>query len=64
MNNYHRPFVSATCGYGKYFWNDGDVYEGEFRKNLKEGKGKLTFNDGTVINAIWKNDDPIILLNT
>ena len=19
MNNYHRPFVSATCGYGKYF---------------------------------------------
>jgi len=25
---------------GKYFWNDGRRYEGEFKEGKKDGKGK------------------------
>ena len=29
-------------GNGVFTYEDGTVYEGEFRDNLKHGKGKLT----------------------
>jgi 1-phosphatidylinositol-4-phosphate 5-kinase len=28
-------------GHGKYSWSDGSVYEGEFKKGMRFGYGKL-----------------------
>jgi hypothetical protein len=27
-------------GFGKYSWSDGSIYEGYFKKGMREGKGK------------------------
>jgi len=34
----------------------GDVYEGECKNGLREGKGKLTYLSGDVYDGYWKND--------
>jgi hypothetical protein len=31
---------------------DGNVYEGEFREDRVEGKGKLTINPGTLLQEV------------
>jgi hypothetical protein len=33
---------------------NNDIFEGEFKKGLKEGKGKLKGNDGSLITGVWK----------
>ena len=33
---------------GKLFFPNGDVYEGEFEKDLPHGEGKYIFNNGSV----------------
>ena len=43
-------------GKGIYYW---DKYEGKFKNSHKEGKGIFTFNDGQILNCMWKNDLPI-----
>jgi hypothetical protein len=33
-------------GYGKYYYNNGDRYEGEFLNGIREGKGKIFYGNG------------------
>ena len=37
----------------------GDIYEGEFKNNLRHGEGTYTFSDGTKVEGKWKNGVPI-----
>lgn len=32
---------------------NNDVFEGEFKKGLKEGRGKLRGADGSLITGVW-----------
>jgi hypothetical protein len=34
-------------GYGKEYWPDGSIYEGEYIKGMKSGKGNIYFPDGS-----------------
>lgn len=43
-------------GYGIQKWPDGAIYEGEWRDDIAEGKGKLVHVDGDVYYGEWKND--------
>ena len=43
-------------GKGKYYWNDGDRYEGDYKNGLREGKGIMYYNNGKKEEGIWKND--------
>ena len=43
-----------THGYRKYTFNNGDVYEGEWKEGVKEGYGKYTSKDGDVYEGGWK----------
>lgn len=39
------------CGFlhgkGVFKWKNGLIYEGEFKDNLMDGEGKLTWTDGS-----------------
>ena len=35
---------------------NGDVYDGYFKNNLKEGKGKIYFKNGDTYEGDMKND--------
>ena len=37
-------------------YENGDKYEGEFKNNLKEGKGIMNYNNGDIYDGEWKND--------
>jgi hypothetical protein len=45
------------AGNGKFIHADGDVYEGQWRANKKEGKGTMTSADGTKKEGQWKAGD-------
>ena len=34
-------------GFGKAVWTDGERYEGEWKKDKRNGKGKATYSDGS-----------------
>ena len=38
---------------------NGDRYEGYFLNGKREGKGVMTFQDGKIIDAIWKDGKEI-----
>ena len=40
-------------GFGKYFYDDGSVYVGEFKKNLRDGLGSFKFKDGRMYKGYW-----------
>ena len=42
-------------GNGVYYYFTGGKYEGEFRENLKHGKGRETEPDETIIEGTWEN---------
>lgn len=49
----HRGRQEA--GRGRFTWaDDGDVYEGEFKADKREGRGKFTFASGNVYEGEWK----------
>ena len=37
-------------------YEDGEKYEGEWKKNLKDGKGILIYKNKEIIEGFWKND--------
>ena len=43
-----RPF-----GIGRYEYNNGDVYEGDFLNGNYDGEGKLTYSDGSYWEGTW-----------
>ena len=43
-------------GFGKYYYNNGDRYEGEFKNGIKEGKGKIFYGNGDRYEGEFKNN--------
>jgi hypothetical protein len=41
-------------GHGRYRLDNGDVYEGEWRKDRFWGRGIYTAADGKTIDGLWK----------
>ena len=38
------------------YYNSGDRYEGEFKNDIREGKGIMYYNNGKIENGDWKDD--------
>ena len=43
-------------GFGKYFYNNGDRYEGEFKGGIREGNGKLFYGNGDRYEGEFRNN--------
>jgi len=43
-------------GYGKFVYNNGDIYIGEWRCNQRHGNGKIIYANGIVAEGYWEND--------
>lgn len=41
-------------GVGKYRFNDGRIYEGQWRDGKQDGKGKMIYPDGVALDGTWK----------
>jgi hypothetical protein len=41
---------------GRYIWEDGEMYVGDYVDNKKHGQGKRIFNDGSTYTGSWTND--------
>ena len=37
-------------------YNNGDLYNGEWKNDLKEGEGTIKYNNGDIYDGNWKND--------
>ena len=49
-------FDDGVCNkHGKKVYPDGTTYLGEFCKDVENGKGVLTLNDGRQIKGVWKD---------
>ena len=35
-------------GFGKYYYTNGDYYEGQWKNGYKHGKGKVFYENGTI----------------
>jgi hypothetical protein len=50
-------------GFGKYTWNNGDWYEGHWKKGVKEGRGIMKLaapnTKDSVLTGFWKKDQYI-----
>ena len=44
-------------GNGKYFYEDGIYYKGQFKNGLKDGKGEEYNKDGSLIRIITYDKD-------
>lgn len=42
-------------GHGIMTFANGSKYEGEFKDGAYNGEGRITQDDGTVIEGIWEN---------
>jgi hypothetical protein len=42
-------------GFGKYFWNDGSRYEGQWQNDKRNGKGKFVWSNGDVYEGEFQN---------
>eukprot|EP01084_Bolivina_argentea_P283306 485148_1 len=47
---------NALKGGKKITFGDGNVYEGEWKNNMKHGQGKCVYKNGDVYVGSWKND--------
>lgn len=43
----------ACYGFGKYCYTSGNIYEGDWKNDIKEGKGVLTFSTGDIYDGNW-----------
>lgn len=53
MGNYSE---GKKCGIGKIFFDDGCVYEGEFKNNFIHGNGLFVWTDGRIYEGEWVNN--------
>ncbi|KAK6149065.1 hypothetical protein DH2020_016590 [Rehmannia glutinosa] len=44
------------CGYGKMFWTNGNLYEGNWEDGLPKGNGAFRWADGSFYVGNWSND--------
>lgn len=44
-------------GTGMYKWANGDMYQGTFKRGMRDGFGTMTFSDGSKYVGQWKNND-------
>jgi len=58
IGTYKGNFVAGNLeGKGRFDYQDGSYYEGEFKEDRKQGKGIFVEADGaTVYNGGWFND--------
>ena len=49
-------FANGFEGQGQMAFNNGDVYDGQWKDNKMHGKGKLTYANGDVYEGDWKDD--------
>ena len=47
---------NCTNGTGTFHYENGTVYEGEWKNNERHGKGTCTWSDGTKYEGEWQND--------
>lgn len=40
-------------GEGTFYYHDGRVYEGEFKMDMRDGRGKMMYSDCREIEGIW-----------
>jgi hypothetical protein len=52
-NNIHRKH-----GKGKYIWENGDIYDGDWKDNLMAGQGKFIYANGDIHEGKWQNSLP------
>lgn len=43
-------------GFGTFKWENGDIFRGGFKKNLREGKGELSNSEGVKLVGCWVKD--------
>ena len=43
-------------GRGRAIWQNGNVYEGEYRRNQRSGVGTFWYSDGSEYVGEWKDD--------
>lgn len=57
-DNYIGNFdsVGNKTGFGKMLYANGNVYEGEWKNNLKNGQGKQSYKDGSSYEGEWKDN--------
>ena len=48
--------INVREGKGTLKFNDGSVYEGEWKDDKMEGKGRFTFSDGKIYEGYFKNN--------
>ena len=56
---YQGEWIEGTNirqGYGIQIWSDGSKYEGWWRDNKANGRGRLIHADGDVFEGEWKDD--------
>lgn len=46
-------------GKGKFSWNDGRRYEGNFEAGLIHGEGVLYFPNGEAKKGLWKDGEEV-----
>ena len=53
MNNKKR---FKKNGKGKKYYKNGEIYEGDWKNNVREGQGSMKFKDGKIYKGTWSND--------
>ena len=45
-------------GFGKYTYNDGRIYEGEYSEGIKNGRGKFIYSGDKIYEGMFVNGLP------
>ena len=55
---YEGEFLDGVYdGRGTYFWKNGNIkFTGNWKNNMRHGKGKIYENNSLIFNGVWKNN--------
>ena len=56
-SKFEGSFENGQRKSGKYMYASGDLFEGEFERNLRNGYGTYYYKEGQVFRGIYKNDE-------